>query len=139
MENKKKNQEYSHKYFLNYTNFPNYFQLDEPNFVSLPSPNLFISDLVYTTRTDPLSRLNLNYKKLLKRVNIPNSLRMNLIYEKAETVLIPSLLYSLLKLEKLLKCVNTTNPLCITRIIPQLFIICYTPIAHSWFMPCYRH
>ena len=93
MENQKKNQEYSHKHFLNYTNFPNYFELDEPNFVSLPTPNLFISDLVYTTRTDPLSRLNLNYKKLLKRVNIPNSLRTNLIYEKAETVLIPSLLY----------------------------------------------
>ena len=120
-----------HNFFFNYTNisciilyaklsrnshftcYSNYFLLDEPNFVSLPSQ-------LISTRTNPILRSNLNYKKF----------KMSWYFHH---------IYFWLKLQKPLKYANTTNILCITLIFLQLLIFCYTLIPHSFWVPYYRH
>lgn len=59
-------------------------------FCVITYPNLFISDLAYTTVINLILRSNINYEKLLKCDNTTNYLRKNLSYANAETVLTPS-------------------------------------------------
>ena len=49
-------------------------------FCVVSHPSLFVSDLVYTIRFNPILWLNLNYKNLQKYVDTTNFLRMNLYY-----------------------------------------------------------
>ena len=58
-----------------YTNCPflhsiYYLLLEQLNLVSLPTPNSFISDLAFTTPTNPILRSKLNFEKV-KNVLIP--------------------------------------------------------------------
>ena len=56
----------------------------------VPTPNSFIFDLAYYTRlVNLILLLNLNYKRLLKCVDITNFLHTNLNYEKAKNVPLP--------------------------------------------------
>ena len=59
-------------------------------FCVITDSNSFISDLSYTSCNSPSLRSNLNYKQLLKRVNISNFLRANLNNKKAKDPLNPS-------------------------------------------------
>ena len=97
-ESKKRN---INKDFLNYTNFfvkTFQGQTIPKSYLSFPTSNLFIFDLVYTTRTDPILRLNLNNKKLLKCANNTNFLCINLDYKKNVPIPSPYLLLTYSKI-----------------------------------------
>lgn len=54
-------------------------------FCIIIQPNLFIYNLAYTTRTEPVFLVHLNYENMLKCVNTTNFLSMILNFRKAET------------------------------------------------------
>ena len=66
----------------------NYLLLEQPNFVSLPTANSFISDLAYTTHMNPILRSNSNYKTV-KMCQYYVLLRANLNYKKDKDAPIP--------------------------------------------------
>ena len=101
-----KNQKYSQRLFELYQLFINTFlcqTVPKSTFHILPKllstwltqfcvtthPNLVISDLAYTNFTNPISRSNVNYKKLLKYVNTTKFFRTNVKYENVKNIPIP--------------------------------------------------
>ena len=93
--------------------YPNYLLLENPNFVSLPTPNSLIFDLAYTTCIN----LNLwsNDKFRLKCADTSNFLWTNLNYGNTKTVPIApthlfstlnSFLLSHLSYKRLWKCIQ---------------------------------